>query len=44
MLHDDVTALEFLVFLEEEAEADDGAVYQETAGDGHDHGFDLDDA
>ena len=34
--------LEFLIFLEEHAEADDGSVDEKAAGDGHDHGFGSD--
>lgn len=34
--------LKLLLFLEEHAEADDGSVNQQAAGDGHDHGFDSD--
>lgn len=34
--------LKLLFFLEEHAEADDGSVNQQAAGDGHDHGFDSD--
>ena len=34
--------LEFLVLLEEHAEADDGPVDQQSADYGHDHGLDAD--
>lgn len=36
--------LEILLLLEELGEADDGAIYQQTPDNRHDHGGDLDQA
>jgi hypothetical protein len=36
-----VRTLEVLFLVEEHAEADDGAIDEETADDGHDHGLDC---
>lgn len=37
-----LATLEFLLLMEEHAEADDGSVDQQSTDYGHDHGFNLD--